>query len=223
MPAAARRRIPEERGATTRPRRTQEERSASTRARLLDATLECLAELGYARTTTTEIAERGGVSRGAQLHHFPTKAELVTEAVEYLFERRDQEFRAAFAKLPADANRGVAAVDLLWSMVSGPTFHAWLELAVAARTDAALKPQVAALTTRFTENVNRTFRELVPRPAGAPPYWDLAPTFTFALLEGLALDAMVTPESRDIDRVLEIWRNVARLVTENAPQGNHGT
>jgi AcrR family transcriptional regulator len=197
-------------------RRTQEERSAATRTRLLDATLECLVELGYARTTTTEIAERGGVSRGAQLHHFPTKAELVAEAVAYLFDRRDEEFRAAFAKLPADADRGGAAVDILWSMVSGPTFHAWLEFAVAARTDPLLKPKVAALTTRFTENVRRTFRELFPRPEGAAPYWDLAPTFTFALLEGLALDLMVTPDTEEIARVLEIWRGVARLVMSGA-------
>jgi len=199
-------------------RRTQEERSAATRARLLEATLECLVELGYARMTTTEIAERGGVSRGGQLHHFPTKAELVTEALAYLFDRRDEEFRAAFAKLPANADRGAAAVDILWSMVSGPTFHAWLELAVAARTDPLLKPKVAALTTRFTENVSRTFRELFPRPEGAAPYWELAPSFTFALLEGLALDAMVTPDSNQIDRVLEIWRGVARMVMSGAPR-----
>jgi len=197
-------------------RRTQEERSAATKTRLLDATLECLAELGYARTTTTEIAERGGVSRGAQLHHFPTKAELVTEAVAYLFERRDEEFRAAFAKLPADADRGAAAVDILWSMVSGSTFHAWLELAVAARTDPVLKPKVAALTTRFAENVKRTFRELFPRPEGAPPNWELAPVFTFALLEGLALDWMVTPDNADIGRVVDIWRGVVRLVMAGA-------
>jgi AcrR family transcriptional regulator len=204
-------------------RRTQLERSTATRTRLLEATLECLAELGYARTTTTEIAERGGVSRGAQLHHFPTKAELVTEAVAYLFDKRDEEFRAAFAKLPADAERGAAAVDLLWSMVSGPTFHAWLELAVAARTDPHLKPKVAALTTRFSDNVARTFRELFPRPAGAGPYWDLAPTFTFALLEGLALDAMVTPDSPDIARVLDIWRGVARLAMSGPPRSSHAT
>jgi len=140
-------------GSTVRPmiavarRRTQEERSATTRGRLLDATVECLAELGYARTTTTEIAERGGVSRGAQLHHFPTKAELVTEAVGHLFDRRDQEFRDAFARLPDDARRGSTAVDLLWSMVEGPTFHAWLELVVAARTDVQLEPKVKALTS----------------------------------------------------------------------------
>jgi AcrR family transcriptional regulator len=203
-------------------RRTQEERSAATRARLLDATLECLAELGYARTTTTEIAERGGVSRGAQLHHFPTKAELVTEAVEHLFEKRDQEFREAFARLPADAERSRAAVDLLWSMVAGPTFHAWLELVVAARTDEQLKPRVTALTARFTENVQRTFAELFPRPTDAAPFWELMPVLTFAFLQGLALDAMVLPGRAEINQALDIWRQLAEL-TMSAGGNPHAT
>jgi len=204
-------------------RRTQEERSAATRGRLLDATLECLAELGYARTTTTEIAERGGVSRGAQLHHFPTKAELVTEAVGHLFDRRDEEFREAFARLPADAVRPRAAVDLLWSMVAGPTFHAWLELVVAARTDDQLKPKVTALTARFTNNVSRTFGELFPRPAEAPPFWDLMPVLTFAFLQGLALDAMVLPGRPEIDRALEIWRALAQLTMTTSGGPSHAT
>ncbi len=204
-------------------RRTQEERSAATRARLLDATLDCLAELGYARTTTTEIAERGGVSRGAQLHHFPTKAELVIEAVEHLFERRDQEFREAFARLPAGAEPARAAVDLLWSMVAGPTFHAWLELVVAARTDPQLKPRVTALTSRFTENVSRTFNELFRRPEGAPPYWDIMPVMTFAFLQGLALDAMVMPAREEIARALEIWRQLSELTMAGAGGNGHAT
>jgi AcrR family transcriptional regulator len=204
-------------------RRTQEERSAATRGRLLDATLECLAELGYARTTTTEIAERGGVSRGAQLHHFPTKAELVTEAVEHLFEKRDQEFREAFARLPADAERSRAAVDLLWSMVAGPTFHAWLELVVAARTDEQLRPRVTALTARFTANVQRTFAELFPRPAEAAPFWDLMPVLTFAFLQGLALDAMVLPGRAEIDQALDIWRQLAELTMSSAGGSPHAT
>src|SRR5262245_49359115 len=141
---------PLENGAVTqavveRVRRTQAERSASTRTRLLDATLECLCDLGYARTTTPEIARRAGLSRGAQLHHFPTKAELVTSAVEHLFTRRDAEFREAFARVPPGTDRYAAAIDILWTMVSGPTFHAWLELAVAARTDPELRRDVKPL------------------------------------------------------------------------------
>lgn len=204
-------------------RRTQEERSAATRGRLLDATLECLAELGYARTTTTEIAERGGVSRGAQLHHFPTKAELVTEAVGHLFERREEEFREAFARLPADAERGRAAVDLLWSMVAGPTFYAWLELVVAARTDALLRPQVTALSQRFADSVSRTFKELFARPAEAPGHWDLVPMLTFAFLQGLALDAMMLPGRGEIDRALDLWRQLAELTMSGAAEARHGS
>jgi len=204
-------------------RRTQEERSAATRGRLLDATLECLAELGYARTTTTEIAERGGVSRGAQLHHFPTKAELVTEAMAHLFDRRDREFRDAFQRLPDDAERGPTAVDLLWSMVAGPTFHAWLELVVAARTDAQLKPKVAALTARFGESVSRTFGELFPRPPGSAPYWDLMPSLTFAFLQGLALDAMAGSDRNEIEAALEIWRQLARLMMSGIERSVHAT
>jgi AcrR family transcriptional regulator len=203
-------------------RRTQEERSATTRARLLDATIECLAELGYARTTTTEIAERGGVSRGAQLHHFPTKAELVTEAVGHLFDRRDQEFREAFARLPADAERGRAAVDLLWSMVAGPTFYAWLELVVAARTDAQLRPQVTALSQRFVDSVARTYRELFARPDSAPPHWDLVPVLTFAFLQGLALDAMVLPGRGEIDGALDLWRQFATLTMSGVTEARDG-
>src|SRR4030081_3192822 len=55
--------------------RTQAERSEHTRELLLDATIDCLVEVGYARTTVHEICLRAGLSRGAQQHHFTTKAE----------------------------------------------------------------------------------------------------------------------------------------------------
>jgi AcrR family transcriptional regulator len=198
-------------------RRTQEERSAATRARLLDATVACLSERGWARTTTTEIADRAGVSRGAQLHHFPTKAELVTTAVEHLFMRRNEEFRAAFAELPADAPRGPAAVELLWSMMRGPTFHAWLELVVAARTDAALAHTVRRIGDRFTDNVRQTFLELFPRPADAPPLYDLAPAVTFALLQGLALDHIVVGDDPRLTAVVALWKQLAQLIPGGHP------
>ena len=63
-------------------RRTHAERSATTRTALLDATIECLAELGYSGTTTAEVVRRAGLSRGAQVHHFPTKALLIAAALD---------------------------------------------------------------------------------------------------------------------------------------------
>lgn len=204
-------------GSVTRmPRRTQEERSASTRSRLLDATIACLSDLGYARTTTTEIADRAGVSRGAQLHHFPTKAELVTTAVERLFERRTEEFRSAVETLPAEVDRSAAAIELLWSMVSGPTFHAWIELVVAARTDPELRKTVSAIARRFGENIDRTHRELFPEAVSANAFIDLAPVFTFALLQGLALDEIAGIDPARTRSVLELLKSLAAVALPEA-------
>src|SRR6478752_8634622 len=91
-------------------------RSLATRAALLDAALESLADRGYAATTTIETARRAGVSRGAQLHHFPTRAQLLAASVEHLLERRMTEFRARLAGVDPGADRLDAALDLLWSM-----------------------------------------------------------------------------------------------------------
>src|SRR5215216_4444765 len=104
--------------------RRVQERSLATRAALLDAAIDCLVDRGYAATTTIETARRAGVSRGAQLHHFPTKAQLLATAVEHLFDRRRAEFLEAFAAIDPQADRLDAALDLLWSMFQGPVFIA---------------------------------------------------------------------------------------------------
>jgi AcrR family transcriptional regulator len=198
--------------AAVRPRRTQAERSASTRAHLLDATIACLDDLGYAGTTTTEIAARAGVSRGAQLHHFPTKAELVIAAVEHLFQRRHDEFVRAIGRLPAGMERAAAAIDLLWSMVSGALFHAYLELTVAARTDPELRVRVAALNDRFVDTVERTFRELFPAPPTPNPLHEVAPAFVFALMDGLALQKIVSDDTDKFTHVLDALKTLAWLI-----------
>jgi AcrR family transcriptional regulator len=179
------------------------------RARLLDATVATLYDKGYARTTTTEIARRARVSRGAQLHHFPTKAGLVTTALEHLFAQRTREFRAAFASAgaPAGTDRIAAAVDLLWSMLSGPTFYAWLELVVAARTDAKLRRTVSALGARFVETVREIFHELFP---DLDPRF--IPGFAFAQLQGLAVDRIVVPDAPHIAASIEGLKLLGRLV-----------
>jgi AcrR family transcriptional regulator len=199
-----------------RERRTQAQRSATTRARLLDATIECLHDLGYARTSTPEIARRAGLSRGAQLHHFPTKAELVTSAVEHLFGRRREEFLRAFRARSAEQDPTDAAIDILWSMVSGSTFYAWLELVVAARTDPELREPVADLTTRLGALIEQTFRELFPAPAAPNPFYEVAPRFAFALLDGLALERIHADGPGTHATVLQALKGLARLVMPRA-------
>jgi len=176
------------------------------RARLLEATVGTLFDRGYSRTTTTEIARRARVSRGAQLHHFPTKDELVITAIRHLFIERTREFHDKFEALPATADRAVAAVDLLWQMLSGPTFYAWLELVVAARTTPKLRRVVRPLALEFVERVQETFRRLFPKSAL------VAPHFAFALLQGLAVDSIVLPDAPHVGTIVEQLRALGRLV-----------
>jgi AcrR family transcriptional regulator len=171
-------------------RRTQAERSSETRTRLLEATIECLNELGYAGTSTTVVGERAGVSRGGQLHHYPTKRELVLAAIEHLLARRLEQFRTAFT---ADkARSSPEAVELAWSLTAGSTFYAWLELIVAARTDKALRTPMRKIARRFQEGVKQAFREAFPEQQDNPAL-EVAPWFTLATLQGFALDRILEP------------------------------
>src|SRR5919198_2321390 len=124
---------------TVKRHRTQAERSEHTRELLLDATIECLVEVGYARTTVHEICARAGLSRGAQQHHFTTKAELMASALQHLFARLSQEVRSAAERLPPGPERISAGIDLLWQAYSGTLSTAAMELWVAARTDPELR------------------------------------------------------------------------------------
>lgn len=199
-------------------RRTQEERSADTRERLLSATISCLVERGYANTTTTSVGELAGVSRGAQLHHYRTREELVLAAVEYLFDKRTSEFMEAFARIPRGADRAKAGIDLLWKIIGSEPFYAWLELAVAGRTDKVLGKRVKELGLRTSLQVEQLFRQIFPPPDDLNPFYELAPRFTFTLLQGLALDRLLVPQSRHA--AADIVQALKLLSTFAFPGGN---
>jgi AcrR family transcriptional regulator len=169
-----------------------QERGITTRAALLEAALECLVELGYGATSTTEVARRAGVSRGAQLHHFPTKAELLSAAVDSLFERRNAEFRKTFANFDSGTDQTDEAIDLLWSMFQGPTFVAWAELWMAARTDPELAAKVVEIGDRFDRQSLDTWIELSSAPEGVDPGFErLALSFVYTLMTGMAMDSLI--------------------------------
>src|SRR6478609_7857995 len=105
------------------------------RARLLEACVELLVERGFAGTTTTLVSERAGVSRGAQLHHFPTRNDLVFAAVEHIMTTRAAELAVVGERLPSGRARARAVLQLFADHFTSPMFTAALELWVGARTD----------------------------------------------------------------------------------------
>jgi len=167
---------------------TNLERTRATQTRILNAAFHSLVEEGYARTTTNAVMRRAELSRGALLHHYPTRERLLAASVEHVFERRLTEFRAAFSELDDVRATPSRAVQLLWRIVSGPAYYAWLELIVAARTEPGLLAEVCAVMERFQGLIDATFLELFP--PGAVPVEDhlVSLAFGFATLNGLAVD-----------------------------------
>jgi AcrR family transcriptional regulator len=196
-------------------------RSIATRVALLDAAIESLCADGYAAVTTTDVARRAGVSHGAQQYHFPTKASLLTSAVEHLVDVRLREFTRVLDDGPA-LERLDDAVDLLWEMFQGPAFIAWVELWMAARTDPDLAATMIEVDIRFTDESRRLFLERfalgdLADPAAA----ELARDFGFALMEGVALQRLVPRGQRPATDYLDVLKRVLRmLVTGDEPRAD---
>ena len=195
-------------------RKTQAQRSAATQEALLDAAVECLVELGFARTTTTEITRRAGVSLGAMLHHFPTKATLLAAAVGHVMHRRHDEFRKAMTDVPPGADRLEAAIDLMWEAFSGPTFHAWLELWVAARTDPDLAEAVRTMEDEYDRASRDVLQELFPPNEYADAaLLELGMRFAVSLLDGVALRGLVM---KPVDaRPVQLLKTILRERIDN--------
>ncbi len=194
-------------------RRTQAERSEQTRTKLVDAALVSMAELGYARTSTTEVAARAGVSRGAQLHHFPTKTDLVAASARHVLAARLEEVRTTLGALPAGPERLEHAIDLLWGIYQGPAATAWHELLIASRTDPELQPVVAGLAAELRAEVLRVWTELFPDGlTSLPPEINAAvPALLFSVLDGLMLQQYGGgPDApADAERVLALVKLLA--------------
>ncbi|CRK56468.1 Transcriptional regulator, TetR family [Alloactinosynnema sp. L-07] len=195
-------------------RRTQEERSASMRQRLLDATIDCLVTYGYAGTTTSKVAELAGVTRGAQVHHFPTKADLVTAAVRHLAIKRAEFAHTQLDRLRAADDMVGAALDLLWEAHQGPIFTATVELWVASRSDEELREQVSTMESLAASSFAEFDRDVFPEFPGHPRVRHFFYT-AMDTMRGILLNGFVLTDDEVID---QRWRR-ARAHLRTLAQG----
>ncbi len=165
-----------------------------TRKAILDAAIQCFIDLGYAKTTTALIAEYAGVSRGAMMHHFPSRLEVLTAAIRYLHEKRLSEYHALMVDIdvpgePLSRDKIRASVEAAWKYVNKPSFIAYQELLAASRTDtelrSVLEPVEKDFENQFMDTVRREF-----------PHWekievlDIANDMVQFLMKGMALSHM---------------------------------
>ncbi len=170
----------------------QQTKSENTRTLVLDAAVRCFYEQGYANTTTENIAAVAGVSRGAMLHHFPTRFELIRATVEHL----SKQWLDIYEAQEVETQRGAVytrieeGIDAYWRQLSTPTFIVFQELMIAARTDKelakVLKPALEAFEVARYETTKRIFPDLALSEA-----FSRANYLTRFLLDGMAVSCRI--------------------------------
>jgi AcrR family transcriptional regulator len=171
------------------------------RTRLLDATIECLVTYGYAGTTTPRVAERAGVTRGAQIHHFRSKEDLVVAAIEHLAQQRTQAAMREFSRVKVSGDPVSTVLDFLWEAHQGPMFVATVELWVAARTDDVLASHIERVEPVVNSTLVSAIAQLVPDHAMRKELRNFVYTAMDAL-RGILLNSFV---DRDSGRARRRW------------------
>jgi AcrR family transcriptional regulator len=181
------------------PARWQQQKSARTRLRLIEAATDCLVEGGYSGLTTQAVAERTGASRGAMHHHFPTRLALAAAVVEHVFYERMRLFLEDYLSSRArgsEADQLEIATAAHWRSVQTREYAAYLELAVAARTDRELDQFFGPVARRFDEVWITEMIESFPHWRDQWEQMKRASDFVSALHMGLLLQQPIYGEER---------------------------
>jgi AcrR family transcriptional regulator len=191
---------------TRRPRKTQALRRQETQERILAATLDILSREGHTRFTTTHVAARAGVSRGAQENYYPTKAALLAAATAYAMDRATEHAVASAAAAGLSADAVQAFLDDASSFFLSRTYVAMEELALAGRDNPALSKIHKNAFVRFRRAHNKIWIDSLVRAGYGREQARSFVEMTIYFLRGLALTALILPERQHTRDLLSRWR-----------------
>ena len=167
--------------APARTRRSQTERRAETRERVLAAVVESIAEIGYPRTTASEIARRAGVSWGAVQHHFGDKDGILVAALEESFNRFAEILLAPIASDLTLGERVSLFVDRSWEHFGSAHYRSTYEILMN------LPPELEPVwQTEVLATWNRIWARFFPASSATAPEVVVIMRYTVSVLSGLS-------------------------------------
>jgi AcrR family transcriptional regulator len=194
----------------------QQSRSVNTRRKLLDATIECIAELGCTGATMDRVVARAGVSRGAQGHHFPTKSLLFQAAMTHMLDGLVEDLRLQTERIRAQRSDPASVFQHLWDeYFSGRLFAVTIELIVASRTDQELREALTPVTERFHRQVDDCFYILNRGGDHSDRQLDSVVRLTMSLLRGMGVQTVLFDKPAYYHEMLQDWfRIVSKVLAE---------
>lgn len=194
---------PDNRTRERRSRQTQAERSAATRQGLLDAAIKCLYEHGYGTTTTILVAEAAGVSRGAMLHQFPSKADLMTFVVEAVFEEDIALYSEMLKGIDRAKDRLIAYPHAAWTLMGRPAGIAIMEIFQGSRSDPVLAAKLRDVQARIDAIAIARLEEELHRAPSIPLM-----QLIVAVGRGLAIGGIISPALQQAEGAVELFQKL---------------
>lgn len=187
-----------------------QDRGERTRAAALSAAIDILVESGITALTTRAAQTRSDLSRGAFLHHFPTREHLLAATVEELVNRRSARADDLIGQLDAASpdNRLRAAIATGRALFSGPDLLAEMELWQAARTDPALRSALEPVVHRVNQRLADQLPQLFGREIAAHPRFPVIALLTLELAAGMAMLGPLRGNRSD-ESLLDAWAEAA--------------
>lgn len=186
----------------------QQQRSEATQRKLMQATIECLAEQGYAGISMEKVVARAGVSRGAQVHHFPAKTLLLQASFGWMLDQLIADLRERTASIAVRRQDAREVFRYLWrDYFAGRLFAVTMELIAAARTDTELRGALIPVTERFHAQVDECF-SLLSNDAIPDNRLLMAVNLTMALLRGMGVQTVLYDHPAYYQDMLDEWLTI---------------
>lgn len=191
-------------------RRTQRERREATIRKLLDATTEILIEEGYANASIQRICSRAEVSQGGLFRHFATREALMVAAAEDVGQRILDRYQRDFEDRKDNEEPLVLALRLVRDACRSRLNQAWYELAIAARTNPALKHALGPIAVRYYEKIDALARSLLPDLAATlgPAGFMTVTATVIAMFDGESMQRFIEVDDEALGRLDEARFNL---------------
>lgn len=197
-------------------RKSQSERSAQMQEKILTATLDCIYECGFQNVSTSVVVRHAKISRGALLHHFPTKESLIAASVQMLLA---DEIALVREKAGAYHNHELTIddfVDFLWERFSGRLFMITIDFLSSARTDPALRDAILPHSLGFHNSLNEIWSQFFVTKGGKPAEIELLLNTTLCLMRGMGVQTIVRSDSLYFDSITDYWKRHLRETLKDA-------
>jgi AcrR family transcriptional regulator len=173
--------------------RTQQQRREETVGRLLDACIDTIVEVGYARASAAVITKRAGVSVGALFRHFETMGDFMAATASEVLRRQVEIGTKRIAQIPPDRSVVEGTLEILRDITSGPTNAVFYELMIAARTDEKLKETMQHELGQYAEKIYDAARALPGADSFPEDKFPVLVTLLTNVFDGAAVVESVLP------------------------------